>query len=53
MKVILGSIIIILLLLFGLWLLLSPTFEKIGDKTVKVKNILKEKEEKQNGNSSK
>ncbi|WP_176547254.1 hypothetical protein [Bacillus sp. AFS053548] len=53
MKVLVGSILIILLFLFGVWLLLSPTFVKIGEKSAKVKNILKDKEDKNNGNSSK
>ncbi|WP_180233006.1 hypothetical protein [Bacillus sp. AFS055030] len=53
MKVLVGSILIILLLLCGIWLLLSPTFEKIGEKSAKVKNILKDKEDKNNGNPSK
>ncbi|WP_167374920.1 hypothetical protein [Gottfriedia luciferensis] len=52
MKVMIGSILIIFLFLFGLWLMLSPSFEKIGEKSVKVKNILKDEEEKKNGNPS-
>ncbi|MEH6939600.1 hypothetical protein V7056_17385 [Bacillus sp. JJ664] len=46
MKVIIGSILIILLFLLGIWLILSPTFQKIGEKSAKVKNILKDEEEK-------
>jgi len=52
LKVLLGSILIILLLLFGIWLIISPGFEKIGEKSSKIKNILKDEEKKNNGHST-
>ncbi len=42
MKVIIGSVIVILLLGFGIWLMLSPSFEKIGETAEKMKGKLEE-----------
>ncbi|WP_170941864.1 hypothetical protein [Bacillus sp. FJAT-42315] len=42
MKVFIGSIIVILLLGFGVWLMLSPSFKRVGDTAYKLKKKLKE-----------
>ncbi|MCK6256211.1 hypothetical protein LCY76_06300 [Fictibacillus sp. KIGAM418] len=52
MKVLIGSILIVLVLCFGVWLILSPSFKKVGDKATKFKEKLQEEqdgEEKQKG----
>ncbi|MGP4079623.1 hypothetical protein ACTWQL_06860 [Pseudalkalibacillus sp. R45] len=49
MKVFIGSVIIVILLCIGLWLLLSPTYTKVGKAAKKYKNFWGEKE---NGNST-
>ncbi|ARC58822.1 hypothetical protein J5TS1_31910 [Bacillus licheniformis] len=41
-KVVIGSIILLLIIGFGVWLMLSPTFSKIGDKASKLKNVLED-----------
>ena len=38
MKVFIGSVIVVVLLLIGFWLLMSPTFSLVGSKAEKVKN---------------
>ncbi|WP_180954608.1 hypothetical protein [Bacillus sp. V5-8f] len=42
MKVFVGSIIVVILLCIGIWLLLSPSFKKVGDTARKVKKKLRE-----------
>ncbi|MCI2253065.1 hypothetical protein RG959_05625 [Domibacillus sp. 8LH] len=44
MKVFIGSIIVLLLIGAGIWLMLSPMFNKVGETADKVKNRLKEEE---------
>ncbi|WP_203363553.1 hypothetical protein [Bacillus sp. REN10] len=44
MKVFIGSIIVILLLGFGVWLMLSPSFKRVGDTAYKLKEKLEEDE---------
>ena len=41
MKVMIGSIVVVGLLVTGLWLILSPTFSKVGDAAQKVSKGLK------------
>ncbi|WP_191991997.1 hypothetical protein [Bacillus aerolatus] len=50
MKVFIGSVIIILIICFGIWLMLSPSFKKVGDAAHKLKDKLEEDE---NGTSEK
>lgn len=45
MKVIIGSIIVIILLGIGIWLMMSPSFQQIGDTVYKLKKKLKEDED--------
>lgn len=45
MKVIIGSIIIVLLIGFGIWLILSPSFSKVGDTAQKLKQKMEEDED--------
>lgn len=40
MKVFIGSVIVVILLLIGFWLLMSPTFHIVGSKAEKIKNKL-------------
>jgi hypothetical protein len=47
MKVFIGSIIVLVLLCIGLWLLLSPSFKKVGKAAKKYENFWGETE---NGN---
>ncbi|WP_419884276.1 hypothetical protein ACN6MY_15025 [Peribacillus sp. B-H-3] len=47
MKVLIGSIIVVLLLCLGAWLIISPAFTKVGDTAKKMKKNL---EEDKNGN---
>jgi hypothetical protein len=42
MKVFIGSILVLLLIGAGIWLMLSPSFKKVGEKASKVKENLKE-----------
>ncbi|WP_169829339.1 hypothetical protein [Domibacillus antri] len=42
MKVFIGSIFVILLIGAGIWLMLSPSFKKVGETASKVKEKLKE-----------
>ncbi|WP_198936764.1 hypothetical protein [Domibacillus epiphyticus] len=42
MKVFIGSILVILLIGAGIWLMLSPSFKKVGETASKVKDNLKE-----------
>ncbi|WP_257351215.1 hypothetical protein [Pseudalkalibacillus decolorationis] len=49
MKVFIGSVIIVILLGIGLWLLLSPTYKKVGSTAKKYKKFWGETE---NGNST-
>lgn len=44
MKVALTFMFFLSCVIIGLWLLLSPLFEKVGEKAVKLKNILKDDE---------
>ena len=45
MKVIIGSIIIVLLICFGIWLMFSPSFSKVGDTAQKLKHKMEEDED--------
>ncbi|HZG72917.1 MAG TPA: hypothetical protein VEY51_15370 [Chondromyces sp.] len=45
MKVFIGSVIVILVIGFGIWLMLSPSFKKVGDTVYKLKENLKEDED--------
>ncbi|WP_172656722.1 hypothetical protein [Domibacillus robiginosus] len=49
MKVFIGSVIVLLLIGAGIWLLLSPSFKKVGETASKVKENLKEEK---NGESN-
>lgn len=40
MKVFIGSVIVVILLLIGVWLLMSPTFSLVGSKAEKIKKKL-------------
>lgn len=42
MKVFIGSVIVLLLIGAGIWLMLSPSFKKVGETVSKVKENLKE-----------
>ncbi|WP_197090935.1 hypothetical protein [Bacillus sp. FJAT-27231] len=44
MKVFIGSVIIILIICFGIWLMLSPSFKKVGDTAHRLKEKLGEDE---------
>ncbi|WHY73628.1 hypothetical protein [Fictibacillus enclensis] len=37
MKVLIGSIIVVLVICFGVWLILSPSFKKVGDTAQKLR----------------
>ncbi|MDM5198048.1 hypothetical protein QUF84_08190 [Fictibacillus enclensis] len=37
MKVLIGSIIVVLVICFGVWLILSPSFKKVGDTAHKLR----------------
>ncbi|MFL0363496.1 hypothetical protein [Bacillus sp. PK3_68] len=50
MKVVIGSVIIILIICFGIWLMLSPSFKKVGDTAHRLKEKLGEDE---NGTTNK
>lgn len=39
MKVYIGSVIVVIIILFGVWLMLSPSFKKVGDTASKIKGI--------------
>lgn len=41
MKVFIGSVIVLLLIGAGIWLLLSPSFKKVGETASKVKKNFK------------
>ena len=45
MKVIIGSIIVVSLICFGIWLILSPSFSKVGDTAHKLKEKMEEDDE--------
>lgn len=45
MKVVIGSLFVIALLGFGIWLVLSPTFKKVGDSAKKIKDYLEDEED--------
>lgn len=38
MKVVIGSVLVVIMLVFGLWLSLSPSFKRVGKKTTDFKN---------------
>ncbi|WP_199484553.1 hypothetical protein [Peribacillus glennii] len=40
MKVFIGSSIVVILLCIGIWLMLSPSFKKIGDTAKRIKEKL-------------
>ncbi|MGV4321217.1 hypothetical protein [Bacillus mojavensis] len=42
MKVVLTFMFFLSCVIIGLWLMLSPLFEKVGEKAMKLKNILKD-----------
>ncbi|MDA1475241.1 hypothetical protein [Bacillus changyiensis] len=42
MKVMIGSVILLLMIGFGVWLILSPLFEKIGNGARKIKKTLED-----------
>ncbi|MDQ0214640.1 putative RDD family membrane protein YckC [Oikeobacillus pervagus] len=42
MKIWIGSVLVIALLGVGFWLLLSPSFKKVGDTAQKVKKYIEE-----------
>lgn len=42
MKVFIGSVLVLLLIGAGIWLMLSPSFKKVGETASKVKDNLKE-----------
>lgn len=44
MKVFIGSVIVLLLIGAGIWLLLSPSFKKVGETASKVKENFKEED---------
>lgn len=44
MKVFIGSVIIILIIGFGVWLMLSPSFKRVGDTAHRLKEKLEEDE---------
>ena len=44
MKVYIGSIIVVLIILFGVWLMLSPSFKKVGNSASKLKESIGEEE---------
>lgn len=44
MKVYIGSIIVVIIILFGVWLMLSPSFKKVGDTASKIKGNIEEEE---------
>ncbi len=48
MKVFVGSVIIILLIGFGIWLMLSPSFKRVGDKAYRLKEKIKEDDNESN-----
>ena len=48
MMVFIGSVLVLLLIGVGIWLVLSPSFKKVGEAASKVKGNLKEG---QDGNS--
>lgn len=45
MKVFIGSVIIVLIICFGIWLMLSPSFKKVGDTAHRLGEKLKEDED--------
>ncbi|MFS0782150.1 hypothetical protein [Bacillus sp. 1P06AnD] len=45
MKVWIGSVIVIILLLIGVWFMLSPSFRKIGETAQNFKSKLEEEED--------
>lgn len=45
MKVYIGSIIVIILIGFGVWLMLSPSFKMFGESAHKLKRSIREDEE--------
>ena len=45
MKVYIGSIIVIILIGFGVWLMLSPSFKMFGETAHKLKRSIREDEE--------
>jgi hypothetical protein len=48
MKVFVGSLLVVILICVGIWLMLSPSFKKVGDTAHKLKQKLEEDE---NGDS--
>ena len=48
MKVFIGSVIVLLLIGAGIWLMLSPSFKKVGETASKVKENFKEDENEDN-----
>lgn len=45
MKVFIGSVIVLLLIGAGIWLMLSPSFKKVGETASKVKENFKEEKD--------
>ncbi|MDN4074217.1 MULTISPECIES: hypothetical protein [Fictibacillus] len=45
MKVWLGSMLLVLVLCFGVWLILSPSFKKVGVTATKLKEKLQEEQD--------
>lgn len=44
MKVFIGSVVVLLIIGVGIWLMLSPSFKKVGETASKVKEQFKEEE---------
>ncbi|MBM7647866.1 hypothetical protein JOC78_000806 [Bacillus ectoiniformans] len=44
MKVMIGSIIIVILICIGIWLMLAPSFKKVGETAEKIKSKFEEDE---------
>ncbi|WP_019242183.1 MULTISPECIES: hypothetical protein [Bacillus] len=42
MKVIIGSIIVVIFICIGVWLILSPSFKSVGDTAYKLKKKIEE-----------
>lgn len=45
MKVWIGSVLVVLVLCFGVWLMLSPSFKKVGDSASKLKEKMQEEQD--------
>ncbi|WP_199880781.1 hypothetical protein [Bacillus massiliglaciei] len=51
MKVIIGSVLVILLICIGIWLILSPSFKKVGEKAFELKQKFEEETDEEGKNS--